>query len=428
MNQEDKNTSLLAIITSVLIGAIGLALFPAVFSSVFANGELTQSELGGLTLFSISFLILAGLLFAFNKSAQSKLVLVSFGLSIVITLELLFRLAAPQFGDKELLKTLGQMSSNADEQQTTYVGNPFVQYTGRPGEQYRPEPNATATAFNKLGFVGDNRPSKKDLNTIRVACLGGSTTQRGYPLELEKLLNNHAACSSSVEVLNFGIAGWTTAHSLVNYVLNVVEFEPDLIIIHHAWNEMVVRNCTDEYFRADYSHRLTPFKTTAPWDKWLIKCSLTYRFVRYNTIRDAWSFLEGSTLNFDPSGYAAEEYSDLTETEPFDRNVRTLINLALLKKTKVLLTSMPRSTNLKTKMAEASITIDQNNQILRKIALDYTQTISFLDLDSIMNGKYDSLFIDIAHLNPSGRHLKASLISEQAIQMLPCYSQNEILP
>jgi hypothetical protein len=52
---------------------------------------------------------------------------------------------------------------------------------------------------------------------------------------MEDYLNAHASAGDGrFEVLNFGLGFYTTAHSLVNYVLNVVDYHPGYLVIHHA--------------------------------------------------------------------------------------------------------------------------------------------------------------------------------------------------
>jgi hypothetical protein len=42
--------------------------------------------------------------------------------------------------------------------------------------------------------------------------------------------------------MNFGHPYWTTNHSVVNFMLNVLDFHPDFVVIHHGWNEERARN------------------------------------------------------------------------------------------------------------------------------------------------------------------------------------------
>ncbi len=79
--------------------------------------------------------------------------------------------------------------------------------------------------------------------TFRILTLGGSTTLGSelapsdkYPAVLESILN--ARTGRSVEVLNLGQNWYTTRHSISNYVTYGNMWEPDLIIVMHAINDI----------------------------------------------------------------------------------------------------------------------------------------------------------------------------------------------
>ena len=103
---------------------------------------------------------------------------------------------------------------------------------------------------NNMGFAngpnGDRDVSiNKPEHLYRINCLGASTTGNyisegnknySYPLELEKLLNE--LCSRKVEVNNFGLGGYNSADILVRFILEIVETNPDMIIVYHAHNDI----------------------------------------------------------------------------------------------------------------------------------------------------------------------------------------------
>ena len=68
------------------------------------------------------------------------------------------------------------------------------------------------TFINDLGFFFDNIRIEKTTQTYRIATFGGSTTggHQGWPFWLEQQLNEQFD-DQRVEVLNFGVAGWTSA-------------------------------------------------------------------------------------------------------------------------------------------------------------------------------------------------------------------------
>lgn len=104
-------------------------------------------------------------------------------------------------------------------------------------------------------------PFKKDENTFRIVCFGGSTTRNSfvfnkygthYPLDLQKKLSI-AFPQKNIEVINVGYEAYSSAHSLIILMLDVASWSPDLIIFMHNHNDL-----TSSYWpnlRFDYSNK-----------------------------------------------------------------------------------------------------------------------------------------------------------------------------
>lgn len=106
---------------------------------------------------------------------------------------------------------------------------------------------------------------EKPKDTIRILTLGGSTTKNGflpaedrYPAILEKLLRS-AHPEKKIEVFNGGQDTFTTKHSLINYVTNMKDWKPDIVIIMHGINDLY-RSCLDpDYTIGDYNRLWSHF-------------------------------------------------------------------------------------------------------------------------------------------------------------------------
>lgn len=101
-------------------------------------------------------------------------------------------------------------------------------------------------------------PKPKDL--IRVNCLGASTTAyyveyKGdvytYPLILEKNLQQEFP-DLDIEVNNFGMGGWSSAETLINFTLRIIDTQPDVVVIYHGYNDLRMALAPD--YENDYSH------------------------------------------------------------------------------------------------------------------------------------------------------------------------------
>lgn len=107
-----------------------------------------------------------------------------------------------------------------------------------------------------LQYPSSHRP-------LRILTLGGSTTAwkgsdgRGWTDILSEQLTA-SLHGRPVELRNSATEWYTTAHSLIHYQLNLDEVEPDIIIIMHAINDLLINADFSYYssgtFRSDYGH------------------------------------------------------------------------------------------------------------------------------------------------------------------------------
>ena len=58
--------------------------------------------------------------------------------------------------------------------------------------------------------------------------------------------------------------------------------------------------------------------------------------------------------------------------------------------------------------------IDQLNEVLRSIAANHDRLL-FVDLDKLMTGKDNHLFLDLVHVNDTGKRMKAECLGKRII-------------
>ncbi|NQV30410.1 MAG: hypothetical protein HQ508_05945 [Candidatus Marinimicrobia bacterium] len=116
-------------------------------------------------------------------------------------------------------------------------GIDFVQINSAVGERYfnkniMPVPNLFPQIF----------PARKGKNTLRIFCLGGSTTG-GFPYEMTvpfpqqlKMLLNQDYPDREFEVINLGLSA-INSFTVVDWIPEVLEQEPDLILLYMGHNE-----------------------------------------------------------------------------------------------------------------------------------------------------------------------------------------------
>ena len=93
--------------------------------------------------------------------------------------------------------------------------------------------------INEMGFRDKERQYEKPGDVVRIAVLGNSWTEalqvpieKTYGAVLERLLNErHCFPGKYVEVLNFGVAGYSTAQELLLLEQEVWNYQPDIVIV-----------------------------------------------------------------------------------------------------------------------------------------------------------------------------------------------------
>jgi lysophospholipase L1-like esterase len=97
--------------------------------------------------------------------------------------------------------------------------------------------------INKLGLRGRDLIQRKPEGTLRVLCLGGSSTfnyhasqGRTWPMLLEQYLRT--ALKQDVEVINAGTPGYSLYQSSVRFEHELINYDPDVVLVYHLWNDL----------------------------------------------------------------------------------------------------------------------------------------------------------------------------------------------
>ncbi len=114
--------------------------------------------------------------------------------------------------------------------------------------------------INSEGFRGEEIKPEKPLGAKRVVCIGDSGTfgvwfgERArrnwdsYPQELSRILKEHGY--EDIEVINAGVVGYTSSHTLRQLMTKVLALEPDILIARTGFND--IADMGNEFFRAYY--------------------------------------------------------------------------------------------------------------------------------------------------------------------------------
>lgn len=275
---------------------------------------------------------------------------------------------------------------------------------------------------NAEGFSDKDWSTARTQGVIRVVCLGGSTTQDGRKVErsntyasyLSRMLSRRL--EAEVEVLNFGVNGWTSAESLVNYALVVSHYQPDVVVFHHAVNDVWPRLYPD--YRADYSHYRVPWEDAelSAWDKRLIGWSDLWAAIRIQD-QDLVGIRERVIRREAGQAIAADEELTPETLVGYDGNLRRLCRLVLADGGTPVLMTMPfnpEAGGLDSKWLEVlGAGTAVHNQLMREVAMEEGALLADASLEfSSDPGEHAELFADYVHLKPAGNRVKALLIAD----------------
>lgn len=142
-----------------------------------------------------------------------------------------------------------------DLRRDTFIQSPIH------GDRFRfPRPSFNNFRLKREPVTAPNITVPKPAGRLRVLCLGASTTANSvedlgqtysYPMELEKALRLRHG-TEDIEVVNGGMGGRTTAEILIHFLLELVDMQPDIVVIYHAYNDLGPSLTPN--FHNDYSH------------------------------------------------------------------------------------------------------------------------------------------------------------------------------
>ncbi len=100
----------------------------------------------------------------------------------------------------------------------------------------------THSPFNAQRFKGPMAELPKPADVFRVMCYGDSLTdgppRGGWPAWLHQLLREQPSVPGRrFEVLNAGVAGYSSHQGVLRFVQEVDRYQPDLVLVSFGWND-----------------------------------------------------------------------------------------------------------------------------------------------------------------------------------------------
>lgn len=272
------------------------------------------------------------------------------------------------------------------------------------------------------------QPNKLDTTSlqikgqINIVALGGSTTEFsnskgvGWP----SMVNE--AFSDSVVFHNQGKGWYTTLHSLINYQTNIRQYKPDAILIMHGINDLLSSSDFSYFsrgtFQEDYGHFYGPAIRIMDHKDITVD--------NFKTLSRLWFHKKRKEVN----------NSNFKGLKTFERNLNTLIDIATIDSSKVVLLTQPTiyKKNMSPEEKDALFMLKYEalndtmrwgletaiqgmevyNETVRKIAKD--RNILLIDLEKKIPKTLD-YFYDDCHYNDIAYPVIAKEISSELLKL-----------
>ena len=290
-----------------------------------------------------------------------------------------------------------------------------------PFLEYGLEPNYDG--HNAVGFRGEEIAYPKPEGVQRILTLGGSTTyglgmdwEYAYPAQLQDILRE-AYGYSNVEVINGGVIGYRTWHSLANFAFRGLEMEPDLVIVYHAVNDANQRRdlSTDCYRGQNPARGLGYISVLDPYPSDLPPFVLQ----RFFLLQLGWMESPAQVgsngvqvVDCEPDNLTEAERFAINTPEYFERNLKSMVGIAQVHNINIMLSTWAYAQNTPNEIFPDVLkgAVEEHNTLTRTVAEELQ--IPLIDLANLLTDRPDLFFEDGGHFNRTGTLEQAQLYAE----------------
>jgi lysophospholipase L1-like esterase len=251
-------------------------------------------------------------------------------------LALLVALAGVELALRVLpIKAFALDSIRYDVDHTRYVPHPYEAYVPRPNWDEVDATTGQRWHHNSLGFRGPEFTREKPAGTLRIFCLGGSSTyghtesddEHTWPEQLQKLLTE-ARPGKPIQVINAGVSGRNSYEMTVDIAVRLTDLQPDLYIYYESIND-VFSWCWPG-IKPDNTHWRAVWPTRErSWLTASLDWSRTFLVAR-RYLTDYWQAQDLGSWVIHDFGKRTRLYDDYQPEGPvfFARNLQSMISLA----------------------------------------------------------------------------------------------------
>jgi hypothetical protein len=287
--------------------------------------------------------------------------------------------------------------------------------------------------INNYGRFGSDIEIEKRTDTLRIACIGDSTTANNiadeerdysYPLLLEKFLSDELReADMRIEVNNWGLGGWVSADIVIDFLLNVLPTNPDYVILYHGFTDLHLYLMND--FSTDYSHGRRNLGEVIQKIKMAYYLPKIKHWHFYEFLKDR-VFGTGNVRNDLLNAITCKkpgltrDYRDLRIEQAMLRNIAIVCRHYRIKCILSSYAFFPFNSSLaERKMHEGIL---RENELMAEMAKEFD--LQFVDQYGLIPQKKD-YFLDWVHLTPMGmntlaRNFGALIVKDVKGQIQSC--------
>jgi lysophospholipase L1-like esterase len=358
-----------------------------------------------------------------NDGLKAFIVVVIALVAILATVEVGLRLVEKTGAYAWLYKSLGKARPPLDKSTGPgmYYAHHYTGYAMKPNYQRDP-----FERINNLGFRGEDIALDKPDDVYRIVAIGGSTTfavylpwTTSYPYYLQKELRERLG-TDKIEVINGGLTGSTSGESFHRLATQVLPVDPDMVIIYHAYNDLLPRVFND--YQEDYYHfrKSNPNNPPGLTRFYLYRLALSvlspgFFHENYNLMGRVWK------IDNLPSTDTERTQNFLDSTNhAFVFNMDNMVTLLKAKEIDVVLASFAINNDIWHWMDYMppylwEIGIAENNVAIRELAgRQQVPLVPFAEAPFKEGHEFyeTKMYADSIHMSPKGNEFKANIFAD----------------
>ncbi len=257
--------------------------------------------------------------------------------------------------------------------------------------------------YNAQRMKGPLALVPKPKSSIRILCYGDSNTdgpdEGGWPELLGAELARRGGAGKTVEVLNAGVAGYSSHQGLLRFRAQVEELEPDWVVVSFGWNDVATASGPPD------RHYAVP-------PAWRVRLT---RFLLQYTLPKVVRGLLAPADRLSGKGGQAQVLEHRVPVEDYRANLLGFVDLARARGAQpVLLTRPYRASTEEMKRSQNwRRQVPRYNHLVRRIANNHR--VLSLDVEAAFAGRPEE-FGDGCHFSPAGHARMASLLADRLEQ------------